>query len=56
MSQLKKIVMIHVDLIYNIDTGEKSFNQNIKFTGDKFYKDKKLRGVIVVKKINFGNL
>ena len=30
-----------VDLIYNIDTGEKALIQKIKFPGDKFYKKKK---------------
>ena len=35
-----------VDLIYSIDIGEKALIKNIKFTGDKFYKDRKLRSVI----------
>ena len=42
-----------VDLIYNIDTGEKALIQKIKFTGDKFYKNKKLRGVIVSEESKF---
>ena len=42
-----------VDLIYNIDTGEKALIQKIKFTGDKFYKDKKLRSVIVSEEAKF---
>ncbi|WP_075520415.1 outer membrane protein assembly factor BamA [Candidatus Pelagibacter communis] len=42
-----------VDLIYNIDTGEKALIKNIKFTGDKFYKDKKLRSVIVSEENKF---
>ena len=29
-----------VDLIYSIDIGEKALIKNIKFTGDKFYKDR----------------
>ena len=32
-----------VYLIYSIDIGEKALIKNIKFTGDKFYKDRKLR-------------
>ena len=42
-----------VDLIYNIDTGEKALIKNIKFTGDKFYKDRKLRSVIVSEENKF---
>ncbi len=42
-----------LDLIYNIDTGEKALIKNIKFTGNKFYKDKKLRSVIVSEENKF---
>ena len=42
-----------VDLIYNIDTGEKALIKNIKFTGDKFYKNRKLRSVIVSEENKF---
>ncbi len=42
-----------VDLIYTIDTGEKALIKNIKFTGNKFYKDRKLRGVIVSEEDKF---
>ena len=42
-----------VDLIYNIDMGEKALIKNIKFTGDKFYKDRKLRSVIVSEENKF---
>ncbi len=42
-----------IDLIYNIDTGEKALIKNIKFTGDKFYKDRKLRNVIVSEENKF---
>ena len=42
-----------LDLIYNIDTGEKALIKNIKFTGDKFYKDRKLRNVIVSEENKF---
>ena len=42
-----------VDLIYIIETGEKALIKNIKFTGDKFYKDRKLRSVIVSEENKF---
>ena len=42
-----------LDLIYKIDIGEKALIQNIKFTGDKFFKDRKLRGVIVSEEAKF---
>ncbi len=42
-----------LDLIYKIDTGDKALIQNIKFTGDKFFKDRKLRGVIVSEEAKF---
>ena len=42
-----------VDLIYVIETGEKALIKNIKFTGDKFYKDRKLRSVIVSEEKKF---
>ena len=42
-----------LDLIYTIDTGDKALIKNIKFTGDKFYKDRKLRSVIVSEENKF---
>ncbi len=42
-----------IDLIYKIDIGEKALIQNIKFTGDKFFKDRKLRSVIVSEEAKF---
>tara|TARA_Y100000816_G_scaffold72549_1_gene48694 strand:- start:173 stop:2407 length:2235 start_codon:yes stop_codon:yes gene_type:complete len=42
-----------LDLIYTIDTGEKALIKNIKFTGDKAFKDRKLRGVIVSEENKF---
>ena len=36
-----------IDLIYNIELGEKALIKNIIFTGDKYYKDKKLKNIIV---------
>ena len=42
-----------LNLIYNIETGEKALIKNIKFTGDKFFKDRKLRNVIVSEESKF---
>ena len=42
-----------VDLIYNIDLGEKALIKNIIFTGEKFYKDKKLKNIIVSEESKF---
>ncbi len=42
-----------LDIIYTIDTGEKALIKNIKFTGDKFYKDRKLRSAIVSEETKF---
>jgi len=42
-----------LDLIYKIDIGEKALIENIKFTGDKFFKDRKLRSVIVSEEAKF---
>ena len=49
---LKKNSNETVDLIYNIDLGEKALIKNITFTGDKYYKDKKLKILLLVKKVN----
>ena len=42
-----------LDIIYSIDTGEKALIKNIKFTGDKFYKDRKLRSIVVSEENKF---
>ena len=42
-----------VDLIYNIDLGNKALIKNIIFTGEKFYKDKKLKNIIVSEESKF---
>ena len=42
-----------VDLIYNIDLGEKALIKQIIFTGDKYYKDKKLKNIIVSEESKF---
>ena len=42
-----------VDLIYNINLGEKALIKNIIFTGEKFYKDNKLKNIIVSEESKF---
>ena len=42
-----------LDLIYSIDTGEKALIKNIKFIGDKNFKDRKLRSVIISEENKF---
>ncbi len=42
-----------IDLIYNIDLGDKALIKNIIFTGEKFYKDKKLKNIIVSEESKF---
>jgi len=42
-----------VDLIYNIDLGEKALIKKIIFTGDKYFKDKKLKNIIVSEESKF---
>ncbi len=42
-----------VNLIYDLKLGKKALIKNIKFTGDKYFKDKKLRNVIVSEESKF---
>ncbi len=42
-----------VDLIYNIELGKKALIKNIIFTGERYYKDKKLKNVIVSEESKF---
>ena len=42
-----------VDLVYNISLGEKALIKNIIFTGEKYFKDKKLKNVIVSEESKF---
>ncbi len=42
-----------VDLIYDIDLGEKALIKNIIFTGEKYYKDKKLKNIIISEESKF---
>ena len=42
-----------VDIIYNIELGERALIKNIKFIGDKVFKDNKLRKIIVSEEAKF---
>ena len=42
-----------VDVIYNIDLGEKAYIKAIEFIGDKYYKDRLLRNIIVSEEDKF---
>ena len=42
-----------VDVIFNVKLGEKAFSKTIQFIGDKVYKDRVLRGVIVSEEDRF---
>ncbi len=42
-----------IDIIYNIDLGEKSKIKKITFIGNKIYKDKKLKNIIVSEEYKF---
>ncbi|MDC3174278.1 hypothetical protein OA868_00695 [Candidatus Pelagibacter sp.] len=42
-----------INLIYEIDLGEKSKISKITFTGDKIYKDKKLRSIVASEEYKF---
>ena len=42
-----------VDIIYNISMGEKAKIKKIKFTGNKIFKDKKLKNIIVTEENKF---
>jgi len=42
-----------VDVIFNVKLGEKAFIKTIQFIGDKIYKDRALRGVIVSEEDRF---
>ena len=45
-----------VDLNYNIELNDKAKINKISFIGNKIYKDRKLRNIIIRKNINFGKL
>ena len=42
-----------VNLIFEIVLGEKAYIQSIEFTGDKYYKDRLLRNIIVSEENRF---
>ncbi len=42
-----------INLIYDIDLGKKASIKNIKFTGDKIYKDRELKNIIVSEEDKF---
>ena len=42
-----------INLIYNIEKGKKSKINNILFTGNKIFKDSKLKGVIISEEYRF---
>ena len=42
-----------VNLIYDLNLGKKALIKNIKFTGNKYFKDKKLRNVIITEESKF---
>ena len=50
---IKELEDNKIDLIYQIQTGEKSRIKKITFLGDKIYKDKKLRNIIISEEYKF---
>ena len=42
-----------VDIVYNVKLGKKALIKNIKFIGNKIFKDNKLRKVIVSEEAKF---
>ena len=45
-----------VELKYLVDLGEKAKIRKINFVGNKIFKDRKLKELLPVRSINFGNL
>ena len=50
---IKKLKDNKVDLIYQIETGKRSKIKKITFLGDKIYKDKKLKNIIISEEYKF---
>ena len=50
---IEKLSDNKVNLIYNIDIGDKSKIKKISFVGDKFFKDRKLRSIIISEEYKF---
>ena len=42
-----------VNIIFNVDLGEKAYISSIEFTGDKYYKDRLLRNIIISEENRF---
>ena len=42
-----------IDIIFDLDLGEKAFIQKIEFIGEKFYKDRLLRNIIASEEKRF---
>ena len=52
-TNIEKIENNKINIIYNINLGEKSKIRKISFIGDKIYKDKKLKNIIVSEEYKF---
>ena len=52
-TKIKKNENNTVDLIYNVNLGKKALIKNIKFVGNKVFKDSKLRKVIISEEAKF---
>ncbi len=52
-TNIEKIENNKINIIYNINLGEKSKIKKISFIGDKIYKDKKLKNIIVSEEYKF---
>jgi outer membrane protein insertion porin family len=50
---IKELEDNKIDLVYQIDTGEKSKIKKITFLGDKIYKDNKLKSIIISEEYKF---
>ena len=52
-TKIEKLENNKINLIYNVNLGEKSKIRKISFIGDKIYKDKKLKNIIVSEEYKF---
>ena len=50
---IKELEDNKIDLVYQIETGEKSRIKKITFLGDKIYKDKRLKSIIISEEYKF---
>jgi outer membrane protein insertion porin family len=53
IAKIEKLENNAVNLIYDIDIGEKTKIKKITFIGDKIYKDRKLKGIILSEEYKF---